>query len=84
MALAAAERILAALRVPLQVRDHARVIGASIGVASGGTGVQADELLRNAVLARYAAAATGDRVQRASYHRATSSRWPTAAGSSSP
>ncbi len=63
VAFAAAERILAALRVPLQVHEHSLVISASIGIASGGGGTQADDLMRNADLAMYAAKERGDRVE---------------------
>jgi diguanylate cyclase (GGDEF)-like protein len=56
----AAERVLGALLAPLTVEGHAVRVRASIGVAlaSGGAS-SADELLRNADLAMYAAKAGG-------------------------
>jgi diguanylate cyclase (GGDEF)-like protein len=63
-ALAAAERVLAALREPLVVQGRSLVVSASIGIASGGGIIEADELLRNADLAMYAAKERGDRIQR--------------------
>ena len=54
-----AVRILAALAVPLRVGEHQLLAHASIGVALAGQGDSADELLRNADIAMYAAKASG-------------------------
>ncbi|WP_067499721.1 bifunctional diguanylate cyclase/phosphodiesterase [Actinoplanes sp. TFC3] len=56
---AAAARILAALAVPFKVGEHQLLANASIGVALAGTGDSADEVLRNADIAMYAAKASG-------------------------
>ncbi|MFI7602013.1 putative bifunctional diguanylate cyclase/phosphodiesterase [Actinoplanes sp. NPDC049681] len=56
---AAAARILAALAVPLKVGEHQLLAHASIGVALAGPGDSADEVLRNADIAMYAAKAAG-------------------------
>ncbi|UQU61429.1 bifunctional diguanylate cyclase/phosphodiesterase [Couchioplanes caeruleus] len=62
---AAAARILAALAVPFRVGEHHLLAHASIGVALAGPGDSADEMLRNADIAMYAAKASG----KASYAR---------------
>ena len=64
VAIAAAERILASLREPLLVREHSVVVTASIGIASGEDAEEADELVRNADLAMYAAKEKRNRVER--------------------
>jgi len=56
---AAAACILAALAVPLRVGEHQLLAHASIGVALAGPGDSADEVLRNADIAMYAAKASG-------------------------
>jgi len=58
-AMALARRLLAALELPLPLRITTVGVAASIGIATGGLGDTADELLRNADLAMYAAKATG-------------------------
>jgi diguanylate cyclase (GGDEF)-like protein len=55
----AAGRILAALAVPFRVGEHHLLAHASIGVALAGPGDSADEVLRNADIAMYAAKAAG-------------------------
>ncbi|GAA3960652.1 putative bifunctional diguanylate cyclase/phosphodiesterase [Actinoplanes auranticolor] len=55
----AAARILAALAVPFRVGEHQLLAHASIGVALAGQGDNADEVLRNADIAMYAAKASG-------------------------
>jgi diguanylate cyclase (GGDEF)-like protein len=55
----AAARILAALAVPFRVGEHQLLAHASIGVALAGPGDSADEVLRNADIAMYAAKAAG-------------------------
>jgi diguanylate cyclase (GGDEF)-like protein len=55
----AAARILAALAVPFRVGEHQLLAHASIGVALAGQGDSADEVLRNADIAMYAAKAAG-------------------------
>ncbi|GAA3351677.1 bifunctional diguanylate cyclase/phosphodiesterase [Amorphoplanes nipponensis] len=55
----AAARILAALAVPFRVGEHQLLAHASIGVALAGAGDSADEVLRNADIAMYAAKAAG-------------------------
>ncbi|MEU8234825.1 EAL domain-containing protein [Actinoplanes sp. NPDC048967] len=55
----AAARILAALAVPFRVGEHQLLAHASIGVALAGPGDNADEVLRNADIAMYAAKASG-------------------------
>jgi diguanylate cyclase (GGDEF)-like protein len=55
----AAARILAALAVPFKVGEHQLLANASIGVALAGPGDSADEVLRNADIAMYAAKAAG-------------------------
>ncbi|MBA2769156.1 MAG: EAL domain-containing protein [Sporichthyaceae bacterium] len=64
VAIATAERILAALRERLEVDERSVVVTASIGIASGGAATTADELLRNADLAMYAAKERGNRFER--------------------
>jgi diguanylate cyclase (GGDEF)-like protein len=54
-----ARRLLAALELPLPLRVTTVGVAASIGIATGGLGDTADELLRNADLAMYAAKAAG-------------------------
>ncbi|WP_212998897.1 putative bifunctional diguanylate cyclase/phosphodiesterase [Winogradskya consettensis] len=56
---AAAATILAALAVPFMVGEHQLLANASIGVALAGPGDSADEVLRNADIAMYAAKASG-------------------------
>ena len=56
---AAATRILAALAVPFRVGEHQFLVQASVGVAIAGQGDSADEVLRNADIAMYAAKASG-------------------------
>ena len=60
---AAAEEIaglvLAALAVPFRVGEHQLLAQASIGIALAGPGDNADEMLRNADIAMYAAKASG-------------------------
>jgi len=58
-ATALARRILAALELPLNLRITTVGVAASIGIATGGLGDSADELLRNADLAMYAAKNAG-------------------------
>jgi diguanylate cyclase len=58
-AVALARRLLAALELPLPLRITTVGVAASIGIATGSLGDTADELLRNADLAMYAAKATG-------------------------
>jgi diguanylate cyclase (GGDEF)-like protein len=55
----AAARILSALAVPFRVGEHQLLANASIGVALAGPGDSADEVLRNADIAMYAAKAAG-------------------------
>jgi diguanylate cyclase (GGDEF)-like protein len=54
-----AARILNALAVPFRVGEHQLLAHASIGVALAGPGDSADEVLRNADIAMYAAKASG-------------------------
>ncbi|MGW4947870.1 putative bifunctional diguanylate cyclase/phosphodiesterase [Actinoplanes sp. NPDC004185] len=54
-----AARILTALAVPFRVGEHQLLANASIGVALAGPGDNADEVLRNADIAMYAAKASG-------------------------
>jgi diguanylate cyclase (GGDEF)-like protein len=54
-----ARRVLAALELPLALRMTTVSVAASIGIATGSLGDTADELLRNADLAMYAAKAAG-------------------------
>jgi diguanylate cyclase (GGDEF)-like protein len=58
----AAARILTALAVPFRVGEHQLLAHASIGVALAGPGDSADEVLRNADIAMYAAKAAGKAV----------------------
>jgi diguanylate cyclase (GGDEF)-like protein len=55
----AATRILAALTVPFKVGEHLLLAHASMGVALAAPGDTADEVLRNADIAMYAAKAAG-------------------------
>jgi diguanylate cyclase (GGDEF)-like protein len=55
----AAERILASLAVPFRIGEHQLLARASVGVALAGQGDSADEVLRNADIAMYAAKAGG-------------------------
>jgi diguanylate cyclase (GGDEF)-like protein len=55
----AAGRILSALAVPFRVGEHQLLAHASVGVALAGPGDSADEVLRNADIAMYAAKAAG-------------------------
>jgi len=54
-----ADRIAASLRLPFRLGGREFIIGASVGVAAGHPGQQADEILRNADVAMYAAKAGG-------------------------
>jgi diguanylate cyclase len=54
-----ARRVLASLELPLALRMTTVSVAASIGIATGSLGDSADELLRNADLAMYAAKAAG-------------------------
>jgi diguanylate cyclase (GGDEF)-like protein len=54
-----ARRVLAALELPLTLRITTVNVAASIGIATGGLGDTADEMLRNADLAMYAAKTAG-------------------------
>jgi diguanylate cyclase (GGDEF)-like protein len=55
-----AERLLAAISVPIEIADRTVVVSASIGVAIGeGNGETSDHLLANADVAMYAAKAAG-------------------------
>jgi len=54
-----AARVLQALAAPIRVDGHKVSVGASIGIALGGAGVTADELLNNADAAMYEAKANG-------------------------
>jgi diguanylate cyclase (GGDEF)-like protein len=54
-----ARRVLAALELPLAMNTTTVAVAASIGIATAGLGDTADELLRNADLAMYAAKAAG-------------------------
>ena len=59
-ALAVAERLLAAIGAPIPMAEGSPRVAASIGVAfSGGPGDSAEDLLRNADIAMYAAKAAG-------------------------
>jgi diguanylate cyclase (GGDEF)-like protein len=54
-----ARRVLTALELPLVLKTTTVSVAASIGIASAGSGCTADELLRNADLAMYAAKSSG-------------------------
>ena len=54
-----AERIIAGLSEPVALRGAEVVVGASVGIASSGHGLDADALLRNADVAMYEAKAHG-------------------------
>jgi diguanylate cyclase (GGDEF)-like protein len=59
-ALAVAERLIASITAPIPLSDGSPRIGASIGIALSGTaGDSAEDLLRNADIAMYAAKAAG-------------------------
>src|ERR1700722_15590111 len=58
-AIALARRVLASLELPIALRVTTASIATSIGIATGGLGDTADELLRNADLAMYAAKDAG-------------------------
>jgi len=58
-ALRAAQRILEALKTPIEAGDHSVVVRASAGIAVGQVGQGADELLGNADAAMCAAKAAG-------------------------
>ena len=58
-ATALARRVLAALELPIALRVTTASVATSIGIATGGLGDTADELLRNADLAMYAAKDAG-------------------------
>ena len=59
-----AERIIDVLREPIIIAAKELTITASIGIAYGDAGTNADELLRNADLAMYAAKAQGKNCRR--------------------
>ncbi|MDF1503665.1 EAL domain-containing protein [Roseisolibacter sp. H3M3-2] len=50
-----AERVVRALAAPFRMRDHDVSVGASVGIALGASVAQAEDLLRSADLAMYAA-----------------------------
>ncbi|MET7420811.1 GGDEF domain-containing protein [Dactylosporangium sp. NPDC005555] len=52
-----AERVIAAVAAPIRVRDAVVIVGASVGIASRGTGV--GDLMRHADVAMYAAKLRG-------------------------
>ncbi len=54
-----ADRVTTSLRSPFRVSGREFTISASIGVAAGGIGVAAEDLLRNADVAMYAAKSQG-------------------------
>jgi diguanylate cyclase (GGDEF)-like protein len=54
-----ARRVLAALELPLALKSTTVAVAASLGIATAGHGETADEILRNADLAMYAAKAAG-------------------------
>jgi diguanylate cyclase (GGDEF)-like protein len=55
-----AERVLAAISIPIEIADRTVVVSASIGIAVGeGHGETSDQLLANADVAMYAAKAAG-------------------------
>jgi diguanylate cyclase (GGDEF)-like protein len=54
-----AARVLTALAVPFRVGEHQLLAHASVGIALAGPGDSADEVLRNADIAMYAAKAAG-------------------------
>jgi diguanylate cyclase (GGDEF)-like protein len=54
-----ARRVLSALELPVSLKTSTIAVAASIGIASAGLNETADELLRNADLAMYAAKAAG-------------------------
>ncbi|BAL88873.1 putative diguanylate cyclase/phosphodiesterase [Actinoplanes missouriensis 431] len=56
---AAANRLLEALRHPVQAGEHELLLTARLGLASGGAGLTATELVRRADTARYAAKSSG-------------------------
>jgi diguanylate cyclase (GGDEF)-like protein/PAS domain S-box-containing protein len=59
-ALAFADRVLAALKQPFEVRGREVFVGASVGIVlDDGSGAQPDDLIRNADTAMYAAKAEG-------------------------
>ena len=59
VAVTVAQRIIAALHAPFAVGERNVLLRASIGAASGDTGIEAEELLRHADTAMYAAKALG-------------------------
>jgi diguanylate cyclase (GGDEF)-like protein len=54
-----AERLTASLGLPFRLSGREFTVGASIGVAAGGPGLAAEDLLRNADVAMYAAKTLG-------------------------
>ncbi|AHG88463.1 diguanylate cyclase [Gemmatirosa kalamazoonensis] len=54
-----AERVIAAMRTPFALGTRLVHVGASVGIASGRDGADAEELLRNADVAMYRAKASG-------------------------
>ncbi len=72
-----ARRVLASLELPIALRVTTASIATSIGIATGGLGDTADELLRNADLAMYAAkdmGGNGYALYRPSMHTAVAER----------
>jgi diguanylate cyclase (GGDEF)-like protein len=72
-----ARRVLASLELPIALRVTTASIATSIGIATGGLGDTADELLRNADLAMYAAKGAGGNgyaLYKPSMHRAVAER----------
>jgi diguanylate cyclase (GGDEF)-like protein len=76
-AVALARRVLASLELPIALRVTTASVATSIGIASGGLGDTADELLRNADLAMYGAKDAGGNgyaLYRPSMHTAVAER----------
>jgi diguanylate cyclase (GGDEF)-like protein len=74
---ALARRVLAALELPIALRVTTASVATSIGIATGGLGDTADELLRNADLAMYAAKDAGGNgyaLYKPSMHRVVAER----------
>lgn len=64
VALRIADRLIASLQQPIVLAGREVVISASVGIAFGGPGSNAEDLLRNADLAMYTAKAQGKRCVR--------------------
>lgn len=58
-AVGVAQRVLESLRTPAEAHGHRVLVGASVGIAQGQAGDEADELLSNAEAAMYEAKARG-------------------------